>query len=67
MTLEGRPEYARQLNPTDRLSDSQRDFLHAQWRQFRAWWERWDGALRENDSGQGSLQTGKEEALAMAG
>ncbi len=43
MVLEGRPEYAHQLNPADRLADSQRDFLESQWRQFRSWWESWPG------------------------
>ena len=43
MVLEGRPEYAHQLNPADRLADSQRDFLESQWRQFRSWWEHWPG------------------------
>jgi 4-hydroxy-tetrahydrodipicolinate synthase len=43
MVLEGRPDYARQINPTDALSTSQRAFLEAQWRQFRAWWDSWPG------------------------
>jgi dihydrodipicolinate synthase/N-acetylneuraminate lyase len=43
MVLEGHAAYARQLNPTDALSDSQRAFLEAQWRQFRTWWNAWPG------------------------
>ena len=38
MVLEGHAAYAAQINPTDALSDSQRAFLEAQWRQFRTWW-----------------------------
>ena len=44
MVLEGHPEYARQLQASDRLSESQRGYLHAQWRLFREWWNRWEGA-----------------------
>ena len=44
MVLEGHSEYARQLNPSDCLSDSQREFLHAQWRLFRDWWSGWEGS-----------------------
>lgn len=44
MVLEGNPEYAHHFNPGDRLSDSQRGFLHAQWRLFREWWTGWEGA-----------------------
>ena len=43
MVLEGRPAYTHQLNPNDALSPSQRGFLEAQWRQFRAWWDAWPG------------------------
>lgn len=41
MVLEGHAEYQHQLNESDCLSGSQRDFLHAQWKQFRAWWKNW--------------------------
>jgi 4-hydroxy-tetrahydrodipicolinate synthase len=44
MVLEGNPEYENHFNPTDRLSDSQREFLHAQWTLFRKWWSNWPGA-----------------------
>ncbi|MGB0580080.1 MAG: dihydrodipicolinate synthase family protein [Limisphaerales bacterium] len=50
MVLEGHPEYAHHLNHTDRLSDSQREYLHGQWRQFRTWWERWEGAAASTDA-----------------
>ena len=43
MVLEGRPEYARQINASDALSTSQRAFLEAQWSQFRTWWDSWPG------------------------
>jgi 4-hydroxy-tetrahydrodipicolinate synthase len=43
MVLEGNEEYRRHFNPSDRLSDRQRDFLHAQWKQFRQWWSQWEG------------------------
>lgn len=43
MVLEGHHEYSHKIHPTDRLSDSQRQFLHAQWKQFRAWWDQWEG------------------------
>lgn len=44
MVLEGFPEYARQLNPSDQLSSSQLAFLHTQWRLFKDWWLDWPGA-----------------------
>ena len=43
MVLEGNPEYAHQLNPSDRLSPSQEAFLEEEWRQFRQWWDSWPG------------------------
>lgn len=44
MVLEGHAAYERHFNEADRLSDSQREFLHSQWRQFRQWWSAWPGA-----------------------
>lgn len=44
MVLEGNPEYERHFNSTDALSDSQREFLQAQWELFRQWWANWSGA-----------------------
>jgi len=44
MVLEGNPEYEHQLNGFDKLSDSQRHYLHQQWKLFRSWWESWPGA-----------------------
>jgi 4-hydroxy-tetrahydrodipicolinate synthase len=41
LVLEGRPEYEHQLDPTDALSPSQREFVGAQWRLFKSWWSRW--------------------------
>ena len=43
MVLEGHAAYARHLNPSDTLSDSQQAFLEAQWRQFRTWYGAWPG------------------------
>ena len=43
MVLEGHAAYARHLNPSDTLSDSQQAFLEAQWQQFRTWYDGWPG------------------------
>ena len=43
MVLEGHAAYARHLNPSDTLADSQQAFLEAQWRQFRTWYGAWPG------------------------
>jgi 4-hydroxy-tetrahydrodipicolinate synthase len=44
MVLEGHREYELHFNEADRLSDSQREFLHSHWRQFKRWWSEWPGA-----------------------
>ncbi len=44
MVLEGRPEYEHHINETDRLTPSQREFLHQQWSLFKSWWSQWPGA-----------------------
>jgi 4-hydroxy-tetrahydrodipicolinate synthase len=44
MVLEGHPEYEHHLDPTDRLSQSQREFLRQQWSLFNAWWSQWPGS-----------------------
>jgi len=44
MVLEGFEEYALQLNPSDELSPSQRQFLHTQWDLFKNWWMNWSGS-----------------------
>ncbi|MBT3667104.1 MAG: dihydrodipicolinate synthase family protein [Opitutae bacterium] len=44
MVLEGFEEYARQLNPSDKLSPSQREFIHRQWEIFKDWWGNWVGS-----------------------
>ncbi len=41
MVLEGNPEYALNLNPTDTLSPSQKAHLEAQWKLFKAWYAGW--------------------------
>ena len=43
MVLEGNPEYEHHFNISDALSASQREFLEAQWKTFRNWWEAWPG------------------------
>ncbi len=45
MVLEGNPVYEHHINATDRLSDSQREFLRSQWQIFRSWWNRWPGKV----------------------
>ena len=44
MVLEGFEEYTHQLNPSDELSPSQREFIHKQWRIFKSWWNNWVGS-----------------------
>ena len=44
MVLEGEPEYAHHINPSDELSATQRAQLESQWRQFRRWWDSWPGS-----------------------
>jgi dihydrodipicolinate synthase/N-acetylneuraminate lyase len=44
MVLEGHTEFEHQINPEDRLSDSQREHLDSQWRLFKDWWQQWPGA-----------------------
>ena len=44
MVLEGNPEYAYHINPSDQLSATQRAQLESQWRQFRRWWDSWPGS-----------------------
>ncbi len=44
MVLEGNPEYQHQLYSSDALSPQQKAFLEQHWRQFRTWWETWEGA-----------------------
>ncbi len=43
MVLEGHAEFANEIHESDKLSASQRGFLHAQWKQFRSWWNSWEG------------------------
>ena len=44
MVLEGNQEYEYQLNASDKLSESQRTFIHGAWRQFKNWWANWPGS-----------------------
>jgi 4-hydroxy-tetrahydrodipicolinate synthase len=43
MVLEGHAEFANAIHESDKLSASQRGFLHEQWKQFRSWWDNWEG------------------------
>jgi dihydrodipicolinate synthase/N-acetylneuraminate lyase len=43
MVLEGHEAYNHQIYGTDKLSASQKQFLHIQWKLFRNWWSNWDG------------------------
>lgn len=43
MVLEGHREYEHHINPSDRLSNSAREYLHSQWQLFRNWWAEWPG------------------------
>lgn len=43
MVLEGHVAYRHQIYGSDKLSPSQKEFIHAQWRLFRDWWSTWEG------------------------
>ena len=43
MALEGYPAYEHHIHSSDALSNSQREFLQSQWKQFRSWWNHWNG------------------------
>ena len=43
LVLNGEAEYAHHFNATDKLSDSQRQFVEVQYAQFQSWWSDWDG------------------------
>ena len=43
MVLEGHEAYRHQIYGSDKLSTSQKQFLHTQWKLFRNWWSNWDG------------------------
>lgn len=44
MVLEGHEAYRHQIYGSDKLSASQKQFLHTQWKLFRDWWSGWAGA-----------------------
>lgn len=44
MVLEGNPEYEHHFNSSDKLSASQKAFIHSQWSLFKSWWSQWPGA-----------------------
>jgi 4-hydroxy-tetrahydrodipicolinate synthase len=41
MVMEGSPEYALQLNPSDALSPSQKNYAEQQLRLFKTWYKQW--------------------------
>lgn len=41
MVLEGHGAYERHFNDSDRLSDSQRNYVEAEWRRFKSWYAKW--------------------------
>jgi len=43
MVLEGHEAYRHQIYSSDKLSASQKQFLHIQWKLFRDWWSNWEG------------------------
>ena len=43
MVLEGHDAYRHQLYASDKLSPSQKQYLHTQWKLFRDWWAGWEG------------------------
>ena len=43
MVLEGHEAYRHQIYGSDKLSASQKQFLHIQWKLFRDWWSNWEG------------------------
>ena len=43
LVLNGEEEYRLHFNETDKLSDSQKSFVTAQYHQFQSWWENWHG------------------------
>lgn len=43
LVLEGHAAYEHHFNSSDRLNDSQNEYLTAQWQLFRNWWNSWPG------------------------
>lgn len=48
LTVLGETEYERNINPTDRLSDSQRGYAEAQLDLFRGWYDDWSAQLEQD-------------------
>lgn len=46
MVLEGHGAYERHFNESDRLSDSQRNYVEAEWRRFKSWYAKWSAEGR---------------------
>ena len=44
MVLGGNPEYSLHFNPTDALSDAQRNYAETQYKLFRQWYANWSAA-----------------------
>lgn len=41
LELQGETEYSHHFNPTDKLSDSQKQYAKTQFEQFLTWWKNW--------------------------
>lgn len=52
LTLLGDDDYQLQINPTDELSASQKQFAKAQLNQFQRWWSDWPGKDYSSNAGQ---------------
>ena len=57
LTLLGDKEYELQLNPTDALSASQKQYAEVQLSQFQRWWKNWEGAEYSTSSNPASFAT----------
>ena len=44
MVLGGDPEYSLHFNPSDALSDAQRNYAETQYKLFRQWYANWSAA-----------------------
>lgn len=49
LTLVGDEDYQHHFNESDRLSDSQRNFVESQLKTFQSWWASWPGKSYGND------------------
>ena len=45
MVLEGHEEYRLHINPSDKLSEAQKNYLTAQHKLFKTWYQAWSAKL----------------------